>query len=226
MNIEIKNLSQIFGKGNTRVVALNHINLSIKPGDFISVVGPSGSGKSTLLLTMAGLIAPSEGEVIYNDQQIFKLSPYERAKIRLENIGFVFQLFYLVPYLTAIENVQVALLASSKKKNEQHRLAAELLKKVGLENRFYHKPEELSVGERQRVALARALANKPKIILADEPTGNLDPDRKIEVLDFLAHCNREGISIVLVSHDSAVSKYAPQQLEIKNGNLSFHPGKI
>lgn len=220
MNIEIKNLSKTFGKGNTKVVALNHINLSIRQGDFISITGPSGSGKSTLLLTLAGLITPSEGEVIYDNQPIFKLSSFERARLRSENIGFVFQLFYLVPYLTAIENVQVALIASSIKKNEQGQLATELLNKVGLENRLHHRPEELSVGERQRVALARALANKPKIILADEPTGNLDPDRKLEVLDYLAHFNMEGISIVLVSHDTAVSKYAAQQFEIKNGNLS------
>lgn len=220
MNIEIKNLSKIFGKGNTKVIALNHVNLSIEQGDFISIVGPSGSGKSTLLLTLAGLITPSEGEVIYDNQPIFKLSSFERAKLRSENIGFVFQLFYLVPYLNAVENVQLPLLASSAIKNGKCDKAVELLKRVGLENRLYHKPEELSVGERQRVALARALANQPKLILADEPTGNLDPDRKIEVLDYLSHFNNETITIILVSHDMAVSKYATKNFELKNGNLS------
>ena len=219
MNIEIKNLSKTFGKSNTKVIALNNINLSIEQGDFISILGPSGSGKSTLLLTIAGLITPSQGEVIYDNQAIFNLSSFERAKLRSENIGFVFQLFYLVPYLNAVENVQLPLLASSATKNGKYDKAVGLLKRVGLENRLYHKPEELSVGERQRVALARALANQPKIILADEPTGNLDPARKIEVLDYLAHFNSEGITIVLVSHDNAVSKYTTKNFELKKGNL-------
>lgn len=219
MNIEIKNLSKTFGKSNTKVIALNNINLSIEQGDFISILGPSGSGKSTLLLTIAGLITPSQGEVTYDNQAIFNLSSFERAKLRSENIGFVFQLFYLVPYLNAVENVQLPLLASSATKNGKYDKAVGLLKRVGLENRLYHKPEELSVGERQRVALARALANQPKIILADEPTGNLDPARKIEVLDYLAHFNSEGITIVLVSHDNAVSKYTTKNFELKKGNL-------
>lgn len=218
--IRIENLSKTYGNGDGQVTALKGINLRIDEGEFVSVIGPSGSGKSTFLLTVGGLVQPTEGKVYIEDQSIYDLSVTRRALIRRHLLGFVFQTFNLVPYLSALDNVQVALCISGHSKNDQADIAAELLARMGLQDRMFHKPGELSVGECQRVALARALANKPSIILADEPTGNLDPACAKEVFDYLQQLNEEGYTIVMVTHDHNAAKLAKRRLEIVGGELT------
>lgn len=218
--IKIENLTKIYGDGENKVTALKDINLSINKREFVSIIGPSGSGKSTFLLTLGGLIHPTYGKMYINNRSIYNLNVTERAKIRRHTIGFMFQTFNLIPYLTALENVQVPLCIIGKSNKEQMDVATDLLVKVGLKDRISHKPGELSVGERQRVALARALANKPSIILADEPTGNLDPDCSREVFDYFNQLHQEGMTIIVVTHDHNAAKFAKRQLEIVNGQLS------
>lgn len=217
--IKIEKLTKIYGDGENRVTALKDINISISKGEFVSIIGPSGSGKSTFLLTLGGLIHPSEGKVYIDNRSIYDLNVTERAKIRRFTLGFMFQTFNLIPYLTALENVQVPLCITGKSKKEQMDIATQLLAKVGLKERILHKPSELSVGERQRVALARALANNPSIILADEPTGNLDPICSKEVFDYFNQLHQDGMTIVVVTHDHNAAKYPERQLEIVNGKV-------
>ncbi len=217
--MKIENLTKIYGDGENRVTALKDINISISKGEFVCVIGPSGSGKSTFLLTLGGLIHPTEGRVYVNNRSIYDLNVTDRAIIRRHTLGFMFQTFNLIPYLTALENVQVPLCITGESRNQQMDIATQLLAKVGLEDRILHKPGELSVGERQRVALARALANKPSIILADEPTGNLDPICSKEVFDYFSQLHRDGMSIVVVTHDHNAAKYAKRQLEIVDGKV-------
>lgn len=217
--IKIENLTKIYGDGENKVTVLKDINLSIDKGEFVSIIGPSGSGKSTFLLTCGGLIHPTEGKMYINNRSIYNLSVTERAKIRRHTLGFMFQTFNLIPYLTALENVQVPLCITGKSNKEQNDIAIGLLERVGLKDRILHKPAELSVGERQRVALARALANKPSIILADEPTGNLDPVCSKEVFDYFNQLHQEGMTIVVVTHDHNAAKFAERQLEIVNSKV-------
>lgn len=215
----METVTAIYGSGVKKVTALHDINLSVNEGEYISIVGPSGSGKSTFLLTLAGLIHPTEGKVYIDNRSIYDLTVTERARIRRHTLGFMFQTFNLIPYLTALENVQVPLCIAGRSDKEQINVATELLNKVGLEDRMSHRPGELSVGERQRVALARALANKPSVILADEPTGNLDPDCSKEVFDYFSRLHQEGMTIVVVTHDHSAAEYAGRQVEILAGRL-------
>ncbi len=217
--MKIEKLTKIYGDGENRVTALEDINISISEGEFVCIIGPSGSGKSTFLLTLGGLIHPTEGKVYINNRSIYDLNVTDRAKIRRHTLGFMFQTFNLIPYLTALENVQVPLCITGEPKNQQMDIATQLLAKVGLKDRILHKPSELSVGERQRVALARALANNPSIILADEPTGNLDPICSKEVFDYFSQLHRDGMTIIVVTHDHNAAKYAKRQLEIVNGKM-------
>ena len=186
----------------------------------MAVVGPSGSGKSTLLLMLGGMLSPSSGKVLFETQSLYDLSPDERARLRRRNIGFVFQQFNLVPYLTAQENVQVPLYIAGTTSQEQETRAAALLERVGLGDRRHHKPSELSVGQQQRVALARMLANDPKVILADEPTGNLDPETGQQVIDFLGELNAEGRMIVMVTHDPRAAERCKRTLRIQEGQIT------
>ncbi|MFQ6093705.1 MAG: ABC transporter ATP-binding protein [bacterium] len=215
--ITIAGLSKIYNDNGNRVQALTDIDLTIDEGDFVSIVGPSGSGKSTFLLTVGGLITPTTGEVVIDGSSLYKCGVAQRAQIRRNTIGFMFQTFNLIPYLTALENVQVPLCIAGKPKDEQIHIATELLSSFGLSDRFHHKPGALSVGERQRVALARALANNPKILLADEPTGNLDPKMSREVIHSFYDLNGDGITIVVVTHDPVAAMHASTQLEIREG---------
>lgn len=201
------------------VAALDEATLRIERGDFVSVVGPSGSGKSTLLLILGGMLSPSAGRVTLDGQSIYDLKADGRAALRKKYVGFVFQTFNLVPYLTALENVQVPLYLAGVSSSQQIERAAALLERVGLGERLDHKPSELSVGQQQRVALARMLANDPAVILADEPTGNLDPETSREVIDFFAECNREGRTIVMVTHDPAAAKRANRTLTLRDGKI-------
>jgi putative ABC transport system ATP-binding protein len=206
-------------RGRT-VAALDNASLEIAPGEFVAVVGPSGSGKSTLLLVLGGMLSPSAGKVFLNGDSLYELSPNRRAELRRKKIGFVFQTFNLVPYLTALENVQVPLLLVGLDEAEQQRRAAGLLERVGLGDRLDHKPPELSIGQQQRVALARVLANDPEIILADEPTGNLDPETGQQILDLLEEMNCEGRTIVMVTHDPRAAARAKRTLRLQAGQIS------
>lgn len=217
--IKLKNVSKIYKKGNEEIKAIDDLSLEIPTGDFVSIIGPSGSGKSSLLLMLGGMLSPTKGTLYIDDQSLYELSSDERAAIRQKKIGFVFQTFNLIPYLTALQNVQVPLLLSGCDEEKQNEKAKHLLDRMGLLNRADHRPSELSVGQQQRVALARMLANDPKIILADEPTGNLDPELSQIVMNFFLEINNEGRTVVIVTHDMKVAN------QTKN-TLTIHPKEV
>ena len=202
------------------VVGLNDIDLAIESGEFVALVGPSGSGKSTLLLVLGSMMSPTTGRVLVDGTSVYDLGVARRTKLRRAKMGFVFQTFNLVPYLTAIQNVQLPLALAGTPLAVQNHRASELLARVGLADRMSHKPNELSVGQQQRVALARTLANDPEIILADEPTGNLDPDTRTQILGFFQEFNREGKTVVIVTHDPAVAEMAHRSVRIVDGRIS------
>lgn len=207
-----------YEKKGSEIAALENVNFSIYPGEYISIVGPSGSGKTTLLLILGGMLSPSEGRYEFNGTSLYSLSPNERAKIRQETIGFVFQNFHLIPYLTALENVALPLSLSGNSENPESK-ARELLEQVGLGKRLSHKPSELSIGQQQRVAFARMMANDPSLILADEPTGNLNPKMAAEVIETLEAQNRQGKTLIVVTHDPSVAKRASRMITIEDGTL-------
>jgi len=224
--LKMENVTKTYPHRGQLVTALNRANAEIRDGDFVSVVGPSGSGKSTLLLMLGGMLSPSGGRVLWDDQSIYDLDANARAQLRKQKVGFVFQTFNLVPYLSALENVQVPLFLSNADEEEQKDRAAALLERVGLGDRLHHKPSELSVGQQQRVALARMLANDPAVILADEPTGNLDPETSRQVIDFLEEVNGEGRTIVMVTHDPRAAERAKRILRLDRGVIvSEKPGQ-
>lgn len=212
-------ITKIYSHRKAAVTGLRDATLDIPSGDFVAIVGPSGSGKSTLLLMLGGMLSPSSGKVLFDTQSLYDLSPDERARLRRRNIGFLFQQFNLVPYLTAQENVQIPLFIAGAASREQEMRAAELLERVGLDDRLHHKPSELSVGQQQRVALARMLANDPKMILADEPTGNLDPETGQHAIEFLAELNAEGRTIVMVTHDPRAAECCKRTLHLRGGEI-------
>jgi putative ABC transport system ATP-binding protein len=218
--VTISKVSKKYIKRGYQVDALSDVSLEVEKGDFIAVVGPSGSGKSTFLLTLGGMLTPEEGKVIINGKSLYEMTPDQRSAIRLKNIGFVFQNHNLVPYLTAMENVQLPLMIAGAKKEAQEKKAQELLTKLGLGDRLGHKPSELSIGQQQRVALARVLANDPPIILADEPTGSLDPESRQKVMSFLTQMNKEGKTIIFVTHDLQNIKDIKHIYKIEEGRLS------
>lgn len=215
--LKVKSVSKIYKKRDQEVKAIDNVSLEIPKGDFISIIGPSGSGKSSLLLMLGGMLSPSLGKVFIEDESLYDLSPNEIAALRQKKIGFVFQTFNLIPYLSALQNVQVPLLLGGLHEKEQMEKAKYLLERVGLEDRMDHKPSELSVGQQQRIALARMLANDPSIILADEPTGNLDPEMSQTVIKFLIDLNKEGRTIVMVTHDMKVANQAKRSVIISKG---------
>ena len=217
--IALQSVTQQFQHRGKAVLALAKVSLEIAKGDFVAVIGPSGSGKSTLLHLLGGMLSPTEGKVVFGNDSLYDLRPDERSAIRKNKIGFVFQTFNLVPYLTALENVQVPLVLAGLGDEGQKRRAEMLLKRVGLSDRLDHKPRELSVGEQQRVALARMLANDPILILADEPTGNLDPETADSIMDFLNELNVEGRTIVMVTHDLRVAHRAKRKLRLVKGAI-------
>jgi len=218
--LKMENVSKQYQHRGQLVTALDNATLAIPRGDFVSVVGPSGSGKSTLLLLLGGMLSPSRGRVLVEDRSIYDLSPDQRAQLRREKVGFVFQTFNLVPYLSALENVQVPLFLSKTDEKQQKDRAAALLDRVGLGDRLDHKPRELSVGQQQRVALARMLANDPAVILADEPTGNLDPETSQQIIGYLEEFNQEGRTIVMVTHDPRAAKRAKRSVRLQSGTIT------
>ncbi len=217
--LRIENAKKHYKHRGQIVKAMDEMFLDVASGDFVALVGPSGSGKSTLLLTLGGMLSPTEGKVFIDGTSLYDLSPDDRARLRKQKIGFVFQSFNLIPYLTAQENVQVPLLLANMNEGEQKNRAVELLTRVGLGDRLDHKPSELSVGQQQRVALARVLANDPALVLADEPTGNLDPETSRQVLGFLEEINREGRTVVMVTHDPNAASKAKRTLRLENGRI-------
>jgi putative ABC transport system ATP-binding protein len=217
---QLEDVSKQYPHKEGDVIALRPTTLRISRGEFVAVVGPSGSGKTTLLSMLGGMLAPTSGQVWLEDQSLYGATATQRAQMRLRRIGFVFQTFNLVPYLSALENVQVPLMLARKGDVEHTRRAPDLLARVGLENRMHHKPSELSIGQQQRVALARTLANDPAVILADEPTGNLDPQTREQVLNFLAELRGEGRTVIMVTHDPVAAKRAARTIKLADGAVT------
>jgi len=217
--MKLEGVSKSYKHRGRLVTALDNATLEINRGEFVAVVGASGSGKSTLLLMLGGMLSPSSGRVFLNGHSLYDLSPNQRAEIRRDKIGFVFQTFNLIPYLTALENVQIPLYLAGMAPADQCERATNLLQRVGLGDRLDHKPSELSVGQQQRVALARVLANDPEVVLADEPTGNLDPDTSEQILCQLDELNREGRTIVMVTHDPRAAARAGRILHLNAGRV-------
>ena len=219
MLIQAKGLSKIYGSGENQVVALDKANLTIAPGDFISIIGPSGSGKSTLLHLLSGLDHPTSGSLTYDGQEIYTLSDKELSAFRRRQIGFVFQQFNLLPVLTARENILMPLLLDKKQPDEGY--LNQLAELLGLRERLDHLPHELSGGQQQRVAIARALIAQPEVIFADEPTGNLDSGSGGEVMELLKGIrDRMGKTLVIITHDNRIAAAADRQLTIMDGVLS------
>jgi putative ABC transport system ATP-binding protein len=192
----------------------------VEKGSFVTITGPSGSGKSTLLLSLFGLIKPTSGKIFFNGQQISDASDKELANIRQKHVGFIMQNFALIPYLTTFQNVMVPLTLEKIEKKEQEKRAFDVLKFVGLEDRVTHLPRELSTGQQQRVAIARALVHNPSIILADEPTGNLDPALSLEILGYLKKINQhQGITVIMVTHSPVAANYGTMKLHLDEGKI-------
>lgn len=213
--LKIKDLNKFFG--NNQV--LKNINLNIEQGEFVAIVGPSGSGKSTLLHLLGGVDKPSSGEVIIKGESIYKLKEKELSILRRRKLGFVFQFFNLIPVLTAEENIEMPVLLDNGKIDKNY--MNELLKLLGLEERRNHHPSELSGGQQQRVSIGRALANKPSIILADEPTGNLDSKNSKEVLELLKYCAKKyNQTLILITHDINIAKSADRVITIEDGEIT------
>ncbi len=218
--IEIKNLSKIYESGEEKVHALIDVGLCIERGEFISVMGPSGSGKSTLLTILGGLNHPTTGEVMVDDIPVYQL-PLERlADFRREYLGFIFQSFQLIPYLTVIENVMLPLSITERSNSEQIGMAEEIIKKIGLKGKEGRLPDQLSGGEQERVAIARALVNGPPILLADEPTGNLDTKTGREIMELFKSLNQEGQTIIMVTHNPENAAYSLRTISLRDGRVA------
>jgi len=219
--IGIKSVSKIYNLGDTVVKALDNVSLSIFENDFISIMGPSGSGKSTLMNIIGCLDVPTKGSYKFNNEKISQMKDSQLADIRNQKIGFVFQTFNLLPKLNALQNVEVPLVYSNLKRLKRTEKAKEALNIVGLSDRINHKPNELSGGQRQRVAIARALVNKPSIILADEPTGNLDSKSGTDILNFFDDLHKAGNTLIIVTHEQSVAKRAKRRIEIFDGKITL-----
>jgi putative ABC transport system ATP-binding protein len=222
--LRMENVTKTYQLRRQPVTGLEDASVDVEAGDFLSVVGQSGSGKSTLLLMLGGMLSPSSGRVLLDGNSLYDRSANERAKLRRKYVGFVFQTFNLVPYLTALENVQIPLFLGRVPRDRQLDKAVGMLERVGLGDRLDHKPSELSVGQQQRVALARMLANDPAVILADEPTGNLDPETACQVIDFFEEFNAEGRTIVMVTHDPKAAERAKRVIRLSQGRLVSEAG--
>jgi len=223
--LELRSVWKTYEMGQERIHALRDFNLMIDKNDYMSIVGPSGSGKSTLLHMLGLLDVPTKGRVFIDGKDISKLGADQLAVMRGKKIGFVFQVFNLVPSLTALENVALPMMIQSIPKREREEKAAEILKSLGMGDRLDHVPAELSGGQRQRVAMARALVNDPELILADEPTGNLDSKTGDEVVKIFDKLHKEGRTIVVVTHDADIAKHAKEQVYILDGTVKEWHGR-
>jgi putative ABC transport system ATP-binding protein len=218
--IRVENLTKSFAApGGGEVHALAGVTLRIDRGDFVAIVGPSGSGKSTLLFAMGGLATPTAGHVFLGETRVYDLDREARAALRRTEIGFVFQTFNLVPYLTCLENVALPALLAGRHRAEAFEAATRVLERLGMSARRSHRAAQLSVGERQRVGIGRALVNGPRVLLADEPTGNLDPATADQAMGLLRELNREGQTIVMVTHDLRLADQAGRIVRLRSGGL-------
>src|SRR5512135_953699 len=217
--IEIKNLNKTYESGEECVMALREVDLNIERGEFVSVMGPSGSGKSTLLTILGGLNHPTTGDVAVDDIPIYRLSLEKLADFRREYLGFIFQSFQLIPYLRVIENVMLPLSITQRTHREQVKMAEEILEKIGLAGKARRLPDQLSGGEQERVAIARALVNSPPILMADEPTGNLDSKTGNEIMDLFKSLNKEGQTIVMVTHNPENTSFSTRTISLKDGKV-------
>lgn len=215
--IELKDIGRSYKVGTQMIHALRSVTLDIYKNEFVALMGPSGSGKSTLMNTLGCLDTPTKGEYILNGISVAKMTDNELAQVRNKEIGFVFQTFNLMPRLSALENVAVPLVYSGISKNERIKLAMQALEHVGLGERVKHKPNELSGGQKQRVAVARALVNKPSIILADEPTGNLDSKTSKEIMGLFEEIHKQGNTIILVTHEEDIAQHAHRIVRLRDG---------
>lgn len=219
MIITVDNINKTYKNGSLELQVLKNISFKVEKGEFLAIMGSSGSGKSTMMNILGCLDNQYEGRYILDGIDISKSSENELSEIRNKKIGFIFQSFNLLPRLTALENVELPLVYSSVPKEERHRRANELLEMVGLKDRTHHRPNELSGGQRQRVAIARALVNNPSIILADEPTGNLDSKSEAEIIEILQKLNKMGKTIVIVTHEPNIGEIAQRKIVFKDGEI-------
>ncbi|GBC79261.1 putative ABC transporter ATP-binding protein YknY [bacterium HR09] len=219
MLIELENVVKVYDMGAVAVQALRVVSLQVDKGEYVAIMGPSGSGKSTLMNIIGCLDTPTSGSYRLNGQLVNELTDDELARIRNQEIGFVFQTFNLLPRASALENVEVPLIYAGVPRAERHRRAKEMLERVGLGDRIHHQPNELSGGQRQRVAIARALVNNPSLLLADEPTGNLDSRTGAEIMELFDQLNREGHTIVLVTHEEDIAAHARRIVRLRDGQI-------
>lgn len=218
--LQIENLNKTFTLGKREINALSNLNLTVNSGEFVAIMGPSGSGKTTLLNIIGAIDKPTSGQVLLDGIDVAKMPENQLYKVRRDKMGFVFQTFNLLPYLNARENVELPMEGKISSKSERKKRASQLLATVGLSGRENHRPQRLSAGEQQRVAIARALANNPAIILADEPTGNLDSQNKQEIIKLLANLNlTQGTTIIMVTHDSQAANHTERMLLLKDGKI-------
>jgi len=220
MIIQVKNLTKTYHHHDGAINAVDNLSLDIPKGSFVTITGASGSGKTTLLLILGGLLGTTSGKMFFNDSEINLHNEDELATFRSNHVGFVMQSFALVPYLTAIENISIALNVKEKDKKKNQKRAFELLEWVGLQDRTNHYPKELSAGQQQRVAIARSIAKNPELLLADEPTGNLDPSLSEEILGILKEIKeKQGTTVVMVTHSPIAAEYGDIKIQLKNGQL-------
>ena len=217
--IEIRDMYKIYNPGENEVRAIDGVNLTIEHGEFVAIIGQSGSGKSTLMNMLGLLDVPTSGKYLLNGQDVDGLEDDELSEIRNKEIGFIFQGFNLITSLTAVENVELPLVYRGMKKEERNRLAVDALNRVGLSHRLDHLPKQMSGGQQQRVAIARAVAARPPIILADEPTGNLDSHSGVEVMKILHELHEEGRTVILITHDNDIANEAQRVIRIQDGQI-------
>lgn len=220
--IEIQNIGKDYQDGETTVQAIKQMDFYIDDGEFVAIMGQSGSGKSTMLSILGGLNHPTRGRILLDSLDIYKLSSEQRADLRSEYIGVIFQSFQLIPYLTVLENVKLPMAITGKKSKDQDKMARDVLARVGLANKADRLPDQLSGGEQERVAIARAIVNKPPILLADEPTGSLDSNTADEILSLLKELNEEGQTIIMVTHNPDACKDTTRTIHMKDGSCYSH----
>ena len=226
MFLEIKGIKKSFGAGESRVDVLKGIDLEIEKGEFCVLLGPSGSGKSTLLNIIGGIDGADAGSITIQGERLEDMKEKKLSLYRRKHLGYIFQMYNLIPNLTAVENVELPLIYRGVSRSVRQELSREALKKVGLEHRMDHKPSEMSGGQQQRVAIARAIAQAPPVILADEPTGNLDSNSTKEIMDILKGLHNEGRTVILITHDNDIAAQAKRVIKIKDGKVESDSGQI
>ena len=224
--IKVEDLCKIYNPGENEVRALDHVSLEIKKGELVAIIGQSGSGKSTFMNMLGCLDVPTSGKYYLNGTDVSEMTDNELSEVRNHEIGFIFQGFNLIANLNAIENVELPLIYRGVSRSVRQELSREALKKVGLEHRMDHKPSEMSGGQQQRVAIARAIAQAPPVILADEPTGNLDSNSTKEIMDILKGLHNEGRTVILITHDNDIAAQAKRVIKIKDGKVESDSGQI